>query len=209
MAKFIKKLSFSTVLSVVLLSALIVGRVQASETPTFPTCINPQGQIVASYDSGTHGVPGNTNAYTGKDTVYSLDNGNLMQCLCAENGEGVQTNWMKASGFSSQEVAALQGQGWILIPDGSAWGLDPVAYLAQNSGFTCGGAQQGGNIGGPGDGRSDGHSDGRSSGSVLGASTGEVLGLASTGNAMFILSIILTGTALFSAGLFLGFNKKK
>ena len=156
--------------------------------PTFPVCSNPQGSLKASYDSGSHGVPGNSSNFTGKDSVYTLSGDTLVQCLCADNGQGIQTNWWKVSSLTSDEIAILVSQGWTQIPDGSSWGLDQAPYLAKNSNFACF----------PGTGGPE----------VLGASTGDVLGLATTGNAAFILSVILSGLTFLGIGNFLNKIKK-
>ena len=199
---------FVQVLLIVALLSASVGKAYGVTTPTFPSCVNPQGQVIASYDSGTHGVVGNTSAFTGKDSVYTLSGDTLMQCLCADSGEGIQTNWWKVSSLTEDEVNVLISQGWALIPNGSAWGLEAAPYLTKNSSFACTT-----NPGGPGDGLSDGRSSkavgGASAGSVLGASTQAVLGLASTGNIVFILTVILTGFTLLGSGIALSFKKRK
>lgn len=212
-----KNLFLSISLTVILLSAF-VSPVYAVTTPTFPVCANPQGEIKVSYPDGVHGVPGDTTTYTGKDTVYVLSDATLTQCLCTVNGSGIQTNWWKVSSLTRNEKNILINQGWILIPDGSAWGLDAAPYLAQNSSFACGATSTSStNPGGSGgDGLSDGRSDGLSScpqctqaPSVLGASTQAVLGLASTGNIVFILTVISLGIVLLSGGIISSFKKKQ
>ncbi len=206
----VKKLSLLIVLVAILLSVSFHDAF-AVTLPTFPTCANPQGQVVASFDSGTHGVPGNTNTFTGKDTVFSLSDDTLMQCLCADNGDGIQTNWLDAAGMSQGDINVLVAQGWIYIPNGAAWGLKNDPYLAQNVGFACTPPQVGGGAG-HGDGRSDGRSDGHSSApAILAASigSGQILGLASTGNSLFILTVILSGLVSLSLGFFLNSRKNK
>ena len=145
--------------------------------PDFPSCVNPQGSVVTSYSTGTHGVPGVATAYQGSDTVYKVSNENLSQCLCTENNEGIQTNWWKVSSLTSQEIESLKTQGWIFIPDGSAWGLDSSAYLAKNSNYSCLGR---GGIGG-----------------------GEVLGLAATGNIKTIYALFSLGFLSLTIGYLL------
>lgn len=78
--------------------------VYATQVPEFPVCSNPQGEVKVSYESGTHGVPGNSSEYQGEDIVYSLDNSNYLQCLCADTGEGIQTDWWNVSGLSVAEI---------------------------------------------------------------------------------------------------------
>lgn len=198
-----KNLLLSSILIVLLLS-VFAKNAYAVTPPTFPVCSNPQGALIASYDSGTHGVPGNSSTFTGKDSVYSLSGDTLLQCLCVDNGQGIQTNWWKVSSLTADEIAVLVSQGWTQIPDGASWGLDAAPYLAKNINFSCSG---GGNNGGPGDGLSDGRSDGRG-GAVLGASIGDVLGLASTGNTLFILSVLLTGLIMLSLGAIPNIKRK-
>lgn len=190
----------------ILLLLTFTTKAVASEEPAFGSCLNPQGEIVASYGNGTHGVPGRDNSYTGTDNVYSIGNGNYAQCLCPDGGNGIQTNWLKVSADEQDKIKVYQSQGWIYIPDGSAWGLSADPYLAMNSEFACN-PQIGG---GQGDGRSDGLSDGRSDGRSSGSSTPStgVLGLATTGNTLFIWSVLLTGTILLSAGIIVSKKNK-
>src|SRR3989338_10196982 len=146
--------------------------------PEFPSCVNPQGTVRVSYSSGTHGVPGVTTSYQGSDTVYNISENALAQCLCTIDGEGIQTNWWKVPQLSSDEIENFKTQGWIFVPDGSVWGLDPAAYLAKNSNFAC---------------RSTGGSNSSSS-SVGGVSSiGDILALAATGNIMVIYGLIFVG----------------
>src|SRR5437868_1830638 len=90
----------------------IVEPAYATNLPNFSTCLNPQGSVSVSYDSGYHGVAGSTNQYQGSDIVYQLSDNALMQCLCPDNGEGVQTNWLKASNLSQSDINDLKSQGW-------------------------------------------------------------------------------------------------
>ena len=157
-----------------------VSNARAQTIPSFSSCVNPQGSLKASYSQGTHGVPGDTNTYTGSDSVYTLSGDTLVQCLCTDNGQGIQTNWWRISSLTQDEIAVLISQGWTQVPDGSAWGLDQAPYLIKNSSFACF----------PGTGGSE----------VLGASTSDVLGLATTGNSLFILSVILAGVTFIGFG---------
>ncbi len=180
----------------------------AVTTPSFPVCANPQGEILATYNSGTHGVPGDGTTYNGSDTVYKIDQDIILQCLCPDNGEGIQTNWWKVADLSESDINVLVSQGWILVPDGSAWGLSSAAYLAKNISFSCkssnnnstnsssnsNGTSGGGGVGG---------------GQILGASTilQAVLGLATTGSYPFILGVIIIGLIALSMGILLRFKK--
>lgn len=164
--------------------------------PPFSSCLNPQGTTVASYSTGTHGIVGDTSEHTGSDSVYLQTDGNLVQCFCPTNGMGIQTNWLKASAVSQNDVNVLINSGWTYIPDGSAWGLDPVAYLAQNTSYSCQGTSNGGS-------GSTGGSSGSSSSSSNGSSTGIVQAatthmnnLANTGDMQAIVYVF--GAAIFS-----------
>lgn len=107
-----------------------------SPTPTpqaevsFPACRellqNPGDH--ASWPQGWHQIVGGPLMY-GSDDVYSLENGNYVQCYCPEEGsEGIQTNWWRT-------LAEIQG--WF-VENGLQWNLGDHRYLAQNSSFVCG-----------------------------------------------------------------------
>lgn len=148
----------------------------ALTTQSFPSCVNPQGSVKASYTSGTHGIVGDTRTFNGSDTVYTLTDSTLLQCFCPDNGQGIQTNWWKVPGITESEKNYYGALGWIYVPTGAPWGLEDTPYLAKNNSFVCGGG-----IGG---------------GEVLGAST---IGLAATGNTTYILRI--AGIGLLSLSL--------
>ncbi len=114
-----------------------VKPVYAVNVPDFGSCLNPQGSLVRQYSSGVHGVAGRTDRYEGSDSVYQVSSNALTQCLCPDNGQGVQTNWLKTSGLTESDVNALKSQGWLYIVTGSPWGLKDVAYLAKNSDYSC------------------------------------------------------------------------
>lgn len=111
--------------------------VSAQSIPSFPSCPNPGGELIASYDSGIHGVPGDATEFTGSDQVFKLNDTQVVQCLCPDSGSGVQTLWWKDSGLSEDEISVITKQGWIRIPNGSLWGLDDAQYFAKNSNFNC------------------------------------------------------------------------
>lgn len=129
-----------TLLASVLLLALSAVPVRAIDVPNFPSCTSPTGSVKVSYDSGVHGIPGDSGEYVGSDIVYTVSDSTLVQCFCAVSGSGIQTNWWKVDSLEQSQVDQLTSAGWIYIPDGSAWGLDPVPYLSKNSNFSCGGA---------------------------------------------------------------------
>jgi LPXTG-motif cell wall-anchored protein len=166
--------------------------------PSFPACSNPQGETRVAYTTGIHGIPGDTAEHTGSDAVYNLTEETLTQCLCSENGDGIQTNWWKVSSLTFDEVQYLQALGWIYIPNGADWGLQEAPYMAQNVQYNCGekgpqdktvsdrdkNRKNKGGRGGPGE--------------ILAASTaygvgGQILGLASTGNMGTLLVAFGTG----------------
>lgn len=119
--------------------ALSAAPVLATNVPAFPSCTSPSGSVKVSYDSGIHGIPGDSGQYVGSDIVYTVSDTTLVQCFCAASGAGIQTNWWRDNSLSLSERNQLISEGWIYIPDGSAWGLDPVPYLAKNTTFSCAG----------------------------------------------------------------------
>lgn len=172
--------------------------------PSFPSCSNPQGQTIASYQTGVHGIPGDLATYTGSDTVYQLSEDTLTQCFCAENADGIQTNWWKISSLSLEEIEFLQAQGWVYIPNGADWGLQEAPYLAQNTKFDCDPGDDGD------DGDNDDHDDNDDDddndnriGSILGISTGDVLGLATTGNIATTALLVSVGALSLGVGIYL------
>jgi hypothetical protein len=138
---------FKKYLSVFLLAFLLMAGsltsiVFATTTPpSFPTC---ESKIFSSdgdwahYDSGIHGVVGVGNL-EGKDDVYSLSDGNFLQCYCPSEGTGgIQSNWwnVERAGLSQSEIDSYQSQGWFK-ENGSGWNLYNETYLIQNRNFSC------------------------------------------------------------------------
>ena len=205
-----KKTSLVRIVLATAISMVMATPVFAVATPNFPLCTNPQGDVIASYGSGTHGIVGSTSAYEGSDSVYAVSDSTNTQCFCSVNGAGIQTNWWKASSLSEEQVNQLKAEGWYYVPDGSVWGLDSDPYVAQNLTYSCLPKNDGGDHGGTGG--SDGRSDGRSScpectqapiggGDILGISTdGQVLGLASTGDVLKILAVFGYALVFFFIG---------
>ncbi len=111
--------------------------VRAIEIPNFPSCTSPTGSVKVSYDSGVHGIPGDSGEYIGSDIVYTVSDTTLIQCFCAVSKAGIQTNWWRGDALTPSQTNQLISEDWIFIPDGSSWGLDPVPYLAKNSNFSC------------------------------------------------------------------------
>ncbi|MGH7204491.1 MAG: hypothetical protein ACREHC_08700 [Candidatus Levyibacteriota bacterium] len=107
----------------------------ANPVPQFGSCVNPQWAQTQVNHGSNHGVV-NVGTFSGVDSIYS-SNGNVMQCLCADNGSGYQTNWLKASNYSHEQIESLKAQGWIYVPEGKDWGLESGPYLAQNVSYAC------------------------------------------------------------------------
>lgn len=112
--------------------------------PNFPACrekiFSGPGDW-AHYDRGIHGIPGVGNL-EGSDDVYSLGNGNFLQCFCpleGSGGTGWQTNWWDAdiAGLSDEEISRFISQGWLFEQSGSGWNLLDDRYLIKNSNFSC------------------------------------------------------------------------
>ena len=144
------------------------SQVQAVNTPSFPSCTSPAGATIADYSSGIHGIVGQSQTYTGSDRVYRLNDDQVTQCFCSsDGGTGIQTNWWKYADLSDQEIKILERQGWIMIPNGSLWGLDNAPYLTRNESYSCSGSTGSGGTNSTG-GSSSSNS---SSGSILGIST--------------------------------------
>lgn len=154
--------------------SLSAGIASAATLPTFPTCLNPQGTIKSTFDSGTHGIVGSANSYTGSDTVYRVLDNSVTQCFCGADGQGIQTNWWAYDQLTENEIQNFKNDGWIEVPNGLAWGLADKPYLAKNSNYSCSTSR----VGGASDSKSDSNSG---SNTNLG-----VLGLASTGNSFMI-----------------------
>jgi len=192
------KTIFTFITALFILASTGVPNVFAAEVPEFPECSNPQGTQKVSYDQGTHGIVGDTNEYTGSDVVYSLEDGNNLQCFCSEKGNGIQTNWWKASSLSQDEINELLTDNWILVPNGANWGLDEGQYLAKNKEYSCRSGSGGDTTSG----------DDSSNGQTLSSSTSnpQVLGLANTGNLVTIY--MYAGLGLLSLFTGLVINKK-
>lgn len=135
-----KKVIKSVISSLLVSSMLLIASsiVLAQDAPQFPVCSNPQGDVKESYNSGDHAIPGENSTRQGSDTVYSIGDGNYIQCFCAEDGSGIQTNWWRIPQLDQEQIETFIKLGWHFIPDGSDWGLEDVEYLAFNSVYSCG-----------------------------------------------------------------------
>lgn len=202
MLKKLQKFSV-VVFSGFLMLAIHANAAYAVDIPSFPSCANPQGTQIASYGSGVHGIVGSAEIHTGADSVYQIDSETLIQCFCPENGEGIQTNWLKAISLSVDEIEQLKKMGWVFIPTGADWGLSNDPFVAMNSSFSC--KPSGGGGGGGGAGGGGGGQGGAGGGAVLGAvsALGQVLGLASTGNNYLYFSLPVLGSLFLTLGLLL------
>ncbi len=160
----------------------------AANQPTFFSCLNPEGTVIASYSNGVHAVVGDQSIKNGSDTVYLIGNSNYMQCLCEESGQGTQTNWWKIGRLSQNEIENYEKQGWHYVADGSEWGLENSSYLAKNEYYICGQLGRGG-------------------GEVLGTGGGEILGFASTGGKNLNFYFLLGGLTTINFGLYLFQNQ--
>ncbi len=130
----LKKLA--VILSQLVLLIVLVGSVNAADVPNFPSCSNPQGTLKVSYSSGTHYIVGGT-GLSGSDSVYYTGDNSLIQCFCADNGSGIQTNWWKLNTLSQEQIDQLVKLGWVYIPSGSTWGLESASYMAINQYYSC------------------------------------------------------------------------
>lgn len=145
-----------------------------SDPPLF-ACNSPVGLVSSQYGNGVHGVPGQANTYAGADTVYQIDDDHVLQCLCPDNAtSGIQSNWWKVSGLSQSDIEYFQRRGWVLVPDGSLWGLAAAPYLVKNDSYAC----QGG-VGGVST------SADSAGGAILGVST-----LGATGSSIRLLALL-------------------
>lgn len=98
--------------------------------PFFPKCFPSRGDIVASYPTGVHGVPGDPATYLGSDKVYSLGNNNYLQCYCPEKGViGIQVNWLSTNNLTADQIQWYMKLGWHYVPSGADWGLSGEPYL--------------------------------------------------------------------------------
>ncbi len=159
----------------VIVAAVNVPNVFAVTPPDFPACSNPSGTTLrVEHNEGIHGLVGSTAEYRGKDSVYNVNvnSDQVLQCLCTEQGEGIQTNWWKVSSLNDSDIQILRNQGWHYIASGALWGLDSAPYMAYNSRYAC-------------------------SGEVGGIGGGDVLGLAITGGKIQLYSIFGIGIGLF------------
>jgi hypothetical protein len=143
----------------------------------FGSCLNPRVAASQVNVKNNHGVAGTTTTYAGTDKIYNLSNGNTLQCLCPDNGKGIQTNWLSTKNMSQADISQYKHDGWIYVVTGSTWGLADVPYLAKNSDYACK--------------------------SVQPQTQSKVVTLASTGNVIAIYGLVIAGIFSLIAGLLL------
>lgn len=161
----------------------------AVSAPSFPSCANPQGSIKVSYSDGTHGIVGSGATYTGKDAVYTLSDDTVTQCFCGADGNGIQTNWWKASSLTEDQVNILKSEGWVYVPAGNLWGLANAPYVAKNSNYSC----LPGSV--------NGSSISQDNGTGGAYEDGDVLGLAATGDSVLVYGSFVLGGILVLIGI--------
>jgi hypothetical protein len=192
-----KKISRLVVAILLLLSSNSIAL--AVDVPSFPSCVSPFGTLRVEYSNGTHGIVGSGSTYTGSDTVYQVSDTTLTQCFCSSDGVGIQTNWWKASSLSENQIDVLKAQGWHYVPAGDLWGLEAAPYVAKNISYAClpnssstptpnSSSSSSSSVGG----------DGQGGGSL---SEGSVLGLAATGDSLFLYLLASIALSLIFVGL--------
>lgn len=197
-----KKIRFKLGMAIVFF-VLSFKRVRAVTAPDFPACANPRGSLIISYENGVHGIVGSSAQYIGEDAVYRLDDTRYLQCFCAVDGQGIQTNWWRISSMNQNQIESFKKLGWHFVPDGSVWGLDSDPFMATNANYDCGQAptstptRSSSDSGGSYSGADSGV--GGPNGEVLGAST-SILGLAATGKSVIVLSFLIAGLVFIIAG---------
>src|SRR3990167_4661709 len=97
------------------------GATGDSNPPSFPSCSTQTGAgDKAHYESGFHQIPGN-GLLEGADDVYSLSDGNYLQCF--RNDEVcIQSNWWRTD---------QEHEGWLSL-NGGQWDLGNFHYLVKN-----------------------------------------------------------------------------
>lgn len=194
------KNSIWSILIASLMLSLTARPIYAVSTPTFPSCANPQGEIKVSYSDGTHGIVGSSDTFTGRDAVYTLSDDTVTQCFCSVDGKGIQTDWWKASSLTEDEVAILKSQGWIYVPAGNLWGLADAPYVAKNTSYSC--LPTSSSTPTPNNDGNHSSDPGSSSSQDNGTGGGgEVLGLAATGDSIYVYGSFALGALLLILGI--------
>jgi hypothetical protein len=127
--------------AVIFSTLLVLGNTVLADTiiPIYPSCSEFYGQSgdKAHYDSGLHQIVG-AGLLEGADDVYSLENGNFLQCFCSiDDDTGIQTFWWWANEMTDDERNEHISNGWHL-ENGLQWNLTDGLYLAKNADYFCG-----------------------------------------------------------------------
>jgi len=112
---------FALILGGLFLNLKNAGATGDSNPPSFPSCSTQSGAgDKAHYESGFHQIPGN-GLLEGADDVYSLSDGNYLQCF--RNDEVcIQSNWWRTD---------QEHEGWLSL-NGGQWDLGNFHYLVKN-----------------------------------------------------------------------------
>ena len=119
----------------------VVNTFAEGNPPTFPQCetrIFTENGDWSHYDFGSHEILG-IGRREGRDDVYSLPDGNFLQCFCPVGStDGIQTNWwnVQRAGLTSDQIAGFVFQGWE-AESGADWNLYSEQYLSKNQNFSC------------------------------------------------------------------------
>lgn len=129
---------FSTVLIVLSLLALVSLTNAEVAPPDFPACAEQDGPgDYTHYDYGVHQIVGR-GLVEGADDVYSLENGNFLQCFCSVSDEGVQTIWWEVGHLDQATIDEFLAKGGWYLENGVQWNLVDTLYLAKNVEYLCG-----------------------------------------------------------------------
>ena len=126
LGRILKSGLVGTALSALVLGGLFLnlknaGATGGSNPPSFPSCSSQTGPgDKAHYESGLHQIPGN-GLLEGQDDVYTLSNGNYLQCF-RNNEVCIQSNWWR----TDQEL-----DGWLSL-NGEQWDLGNFHYQVKN-----------------------------------------------------------------------------
>jgi hypothetical protein len=108
--------------------------------PVLPHCPNPGGEVIVSYDSGIHQIPGN-GLLEGSDKVYRVGDNLFVQCYCPQEESdidtGIEAQWIHESYLTPEQEQFLLNLGWLRIEDGTQWGLPAGVYFVNNNFFKC------------------------------------------------------------------------
>ncbi len=180
------KLAIVLLLAQLLTTTPVHAQAQQPASPPQATCITPSGEIIVSYENGTHGIVGNPSTFVGRDDVYSLGEEGALQCFCAEDN-GIETIWWGSiQNLTREQIAGFTSSGWILVPNGFLWGLEAKPYLTKNTNYTCSSSVQGGTVQSTSD---------STSGDVLGISTLPATG--SVSQILMLFGLVLTGVGVW------------